>query len=86
MKILVATDGSKHSLRAVKHALQLSEQLKTPAQITLISVHENTAFAHASHFVGKKAVDDYLADLAQAGDGGQRDDIAVLVLRRGPGS
>ena len=66
MKILVATDGSKFSLRAFKQALQLSRELNTPAQITLISVQEDTAFAHATHFVGKKAVDDYLADLAQA--------------------
>lgn len=35
---------------------------------------------------GPQEIADHLADLAQAGDGGQRDDIAVLVLRRGPGS
>ncbi len=65
MKILVATDGSKNALRAVKYAAKLDKQLKTPGTITLISVHDDTALHHAQRFVGKKAVDDYLRDLSE---------------------
>jgi nucleotide-binding universal stress UspA family protein len=36
MKVLVATDGSEHSMKAVERALQLAE--KEGAQVTLMSV------------------------------------------------
>lgn len=36
MKVLVATDGSEHSMKAVKRALELAE--KEGAQVTLMSV------------------------------------------------
>ena len=36
MKILVATDGSEHSIKAVARALELAE--KQGAQVTLMSV------------------------------------------------
>jgi nucleotide-binding universal stress UspA family protein len=36
MKVLVATDGSEHSMKAVKRALELAE--KQGAEVTLISV------------------------------------------------
>ena len=39
------------------------------------------AVEHVKH-EGPQEIADHLADLAQAGDGGQRDDIAVLVLCR----
>lgn len=64
MKILVAIDGSKHAVKALKHAIDLSAQLKTPADITLISVHDDVALRHASRFVGRKAVDEYLAEIS----------------------
>jgi nucleotide-binding universal stress UspA family protein len=60
MKILVATDGSKISLNAVKYAAKLSANLRSNDTITLISVHDDTAFHHASQFVGKEQVEDYL--------------------------
>ena len=66
MKILVATDGSKNSLRAVKYAAKLIEDLKSTSTITLISVHDDVALRHAERFVGKKAVADYLRDLSEA--------------------
>jgi nucleotide-binding universal stress UspA family protein len=65
MKILVATDGSKNALRAVKYAAKLTEDLKSPSTITLISVHDDVALRHAERFVGKKAVTDYLRDLSE---------------------
>jgi len=64
MKILLATDGSKHALRAVRHAAKLVAELKSPSTVTLISVHDDTALRHAERFVGRKAVNDYLRDLS----------------------
>jgi nucleotide-binding universal stress UspA family protein len=66
MKILVATDGSKNALRAVKFAIMLDQSLKARGSITLISVHDDTALRHAQRFVGRKAVEDYLRDLSEA--------------------
>ena len=65
MKILVATDGSKNALRAVKYAAKLVDALKATSVITLISVHDDVALRHAERFVGKKAVADYLRDLSE---------------------
>jgi nucleotide-binding universal stress UspA family protein len=65
MKILVATDGSKNALRAVKYAAKLVDDLKSESTITLISVHDDVALRHAERFVGKKAVADYLHDLSE---------------------
>ena len=65
MKLLVATDGSKNSLRAVKYAAHLLERLSQPGSITLISVHDDVALRHARRFVGKQAVEDYLRELSE---------------------
>ena len=65
MKLLVATDGSKNSLRAVKYASQLLERMSQPGSITLISVHDDVALRHARRFVGKQAVEDYLRELSE---------------------
>ncbi|OJX03289.1 MAG: universal stress protein UspA [Burkholderiales bacterium 70-64] len=65
MKLLVAIDGSKNSLRAAKYALQLVEALREGGSITLISVHDDTALRHARRFVGKQAVTDYLRELSE---------------------
>lgn len=62
MKILVAVDGSKNSLRAFKHVMDLAGALKEPPAVTLISVHDDVAMRHATRFVGKKAVDEYIAE------------------------
>jgi nucleotide-binding universal stress UspA family protein len=65
MKILVATDGSKPALNAVKYAANLATSLRTRNRITLINVHDDAAFRHASAFVGKSEVDDYLRQLSE---------------------
>lgn len=65
MKLLVATDGSKNSLRAVRHAIALIGKLAEPGTVTLISVHDDTALRHARRFVGKQAVDEYLRELSE---------------------
>jgi len=64
MKILVATDGSKNALRAVRYAAKLDQMLKERGTVTLISVHDDTALKYAERFVGKKAVGDYLRELS----------------------
>ena len=64
MKILVASDGSKNALRAVRFAAKLDKSLTERGTITLISVHDDTALRYAQRFVGKPAVDDYLRELS----------------------
>ncbi|MEO8004503.1 MAG: universal stress protein, partial [Betaproteobacteria bacterium] len=61
MKILVATDGSKPALQAVRYASKLVRQLSSKSNsITLISVHDDAGLRHAKAFVGRDAVADYL--------------------------
>ena len=65
MKILVAVDGSKNSLRAVKYAARLAHLMRTASnKITLISVHDDTGLRHAKAFVGSAEVADYLRELS----------------------
>ncbi|MEO5691904.1 MAG: universal stress protein [Usitatibacter sp.] len=65
MKILVATDGSKPALRAVKFASNLVRQLSSSSTITLISVHDDAGLRHAQAFVGRRAVVGYLRELSE---------------------
>ncbi|HMN64752.1 MAG: universal stress protein [Burkholderiaceae bacterium] len=65
MKMLVATDGSKNALHAVKYAIQLLGRMSEGGSITLISVHDDVALRHARRFVGKEAVADYLRELSE---------------------
>ncbi len=66
MKILVATDGSKSSLQAVKYAAKLVGMMQPAAHsITLINVHDDTGLRHAKAFVGSTAVADYLRELGE---------------------
>ncbi|MBX9848874.1 MAG: universal stress protein [Rhodocyclaceae bacterium] len=65
MKILVAIDGSKHSLNAAKYTAKLTKNMRSTDSITLITVHDNVAFRHASQFVGKNEVEDYLRELSE---------------------
>lgn len=66
MKILVATDGSKPALNAVKYAINLVRQLSSTSNaITLISVHDDAGLRHAKAFVGREVVADYLRELSE---------------------
>ena len=66
MKILVATDGSKPALRAVKYAAKLVRQLSSASNsVTLISVHDDVGLRHAKAFVGRETVADYLRELSE---------------------
>ena len=76
MKILVAVDGSKTSLHAVKYAAKLSSNLRSDDIITLISVHDELSLRHAQHFVGKAQVQDYMREMSEAD---LKEGLAVLV-------
>ena len=66
MKILVATDGSKYALHAVRHAVKLVKLSNAKANsVTLISVHDDIGLRHAKAFVGADAVADYLRELSE---------------------
>jgi nucleotide-binding universal stress UspA family protein len=65
MKILVAIDGSKNSLRALKYAIRLAGRLSEPAELLLANAHDDIALRGARQFVGKDAVRGYLEDLAR---------------------
>lgn len=65
MKIFVAIDGSKNSLRGLKVAIKLAGKLSEPSHLILANAHDDIALRGASQFVGKQAVDRYLDDLAE---------------------
>jgi len=66
MKILVATDGSRSALRAVRYAAKLVGQLlSASSSITLVSVHDDVGLRHAKAFVGRDAVAAYLRELSE---------------------
>lgn len=66
MKILVATDGSKSALQAVKYAAKLVGLLQSGAHsISLVNVHDDTGLRHTKAFVGRAAVADYLREVAE---------------------
>jgi nucleotide-binding universal stress UspA family protein len=65
MKLLVACDGSRHALQAVKYAVRLIGDLSDGGSVTLISVHDTVALRHASRFVGKEAIQGYLREISE---------------------
>ncbi len=66
MKFLVAMDGSKPALRALKCAMNMVQSLRPgPHSITLISVHDDVGLRHAKAFVGSDAVADYLRTVSE---------------------
>jgi nucleotide-binding universal stress UspA family protein len=64
MKLLVAVDGSKNAVKATKYAVKLLGAINGDRSITLISVHDDTGLLHATRFVGKDVVQDYLRETA----------------------
>lgn len=66
MKILVATDGSKAALHAVKYAIKLLARFASPANsVTLVSVHDDAGLRHAKRVVGSDVVADYLREQSE---------------------
>lgn len=66
MKILLASDGSKHALHAVKCAVKLVRQLSSASNsITLVSVHDDATSHHARSLMGSGAVAEYLQEFSE---------------------
>ena len=66
MKVLVATDGSKAALHAVKYTIKLLKRFSSPSNsVTLVSVHDDVGLRHAKRFVGGEVVADYLRELSE---------------------
>lgn len=67
MKILVATDGSKPALHAVKYAVKLIGQLAPSDKhaVTLVSVHDDAGLRHARAYVGAEEISDYLREQSE---------------------
>ena len=66
MKVFVAIDGSKNSLRGLKYAIKLAGKLSAPSHLIIANAHDDIALRGASQFVGKQAVDRYLEELAES--------------------
>jgi len=66
MRILVASDGSEHALRAVKYGAEMARLLRTAHnRITLISVHDDAGLRHAKAVLGEREIADYLRELSE---------------------
>ena len=65
MKILLPIVGSKSSLNAAKYTAKLAKNSRSPAVITLVSVHDDAALNHVKQFVSKSVVDDYLHEVSE---------------------
>ena len=65
MKILVAVDGSKPALHAVKYAIDLSTKLNEPTHITLVSAHDDTGLRHVRKHVPAGSIQDHLRELSE---------------------
>ena len=65
MKILLPIDGSKSSLNAAKYVAKMAKNSRSPAIVTLVSVHDDLGLGHVKQFVAKSVVDDYLRELSE---------------------
>ena len=62
MKILFPTDGSEHSVAALRGLISHVDWFAEPPQIALINVHPHLPYARAVAWVGKEAAARYYAD------------------------
>ena len=65
MRIMVAVDGSSNSLRAVKYAIKLANQLRSKTSVTLVNVHDDNPLSMVKRHVGNNAVRDYLIEISK---------------------
>ena len=71
MKILIATDGSASSIRAVEYAIASAAWLKEVPQIFLLNVQWQLAAGNVKLFISQEAINDHyreqgMAELAAA--------------------
>ncbi len=64
MKILIAIDGSKAALHAVKYAVKLASQLSNKPHVTLITAHDDTGLKHLSKYAPKGELDDFFREIS----------------------
>jgi len=66
MKILFPTDGSAHSLAALRSLMSRFKWFAETPQIALINVHPHLPYARAVAWVGKEAASRYYAEESNA--------------------
>jgi nucleotide-binding universal stress UspA family protein len=66
MKILIPVDGSDNGLRAVRHALALSAQLKQSPKLFLLNVQWNVAAGNVKLFINQETINDYYREQGMA--------------------
>jgi nucleotide-binding universal stress UspA family protein len=65
MKILVAIDGSKSALQAVKYVRALAGQLAHPPHVTLLTVHDDSGLRHLIKHLPKGGLEDYFREISE---------------------
>jgi nucleotide-binding universal stress UspA family protein len=66
MKVLLATDGSQHSLDAVEAFVSRFAWFRQPPAIELCHVHPSIPYGRAAAWAGKEAVESYYAEESDA--------------------
>ena len=62
MKILFPTDGSEHSIAALRHLLPRLPWFRETPQLALLNVHPHLPYARAVAWAGKEAAQRYYDD------------------------
>jgi nucleotide-binding universal stress UspA family protein len=62
MKVLIATDGSKHAMVALESFLARIAWFREPPVIELVHVHLPIPYGRAAAWAGKEAVDRYYSE------------------------
>ena len=65
MHIGIAVDGSENSLRAVKHAIGLAQQLKQAPSLSLINVHLSALISPVAKGIDRLQIEQYMDQIAE---------------------
>ncbi|MEW5888881.1 MAG: universal stress protein [Pseudomonadota bacterium] len=66
LNILLAVDGSEHSLRAVRGLIEYARELREAPRIQLLFVHPPVPIAFATQHVSQEVLDRYYRDEGEA--------------------